>query len=92
MDGLAAIAYLEKNDLPKANYLLRVMLDGNLLTFTRLGTATFDEQSPQAKQKLLSTYKDIRNAHPPIDYADGGTMNASVEAVFQTLPPGAGRP
>jgi hypothetical protein len=92
MDGLAALAYLEKNDLQHANGMLRAQLDGNLLTFTRLGTAPFDEKMPQAKQRLLAVYKAIRDKHEPIDYSDGGVMNASVDAILRALPPETTRP
>jgi hypothetical protein len=91
-DGLAALAYLEKNDLQGANYMLRMQLDGNLLTFTHFGTAPFDVQMPQAKQQLLVRYKAIRDKHEPIDYAGGGMMNASVDTILRALPPETARP
>jgi hypothetical protein len=82
IDGLAALAYLEKSDAEGARYILRVSLDGHLLAIQRLGSEQFDAARPGARKKLVLQYDKIRGRYPPIDYADGGTMNRKVDSVI----------
>jgi hypothetical protein len=91
MDGLGALAYLEKGNLPGVRHTLRVTLDGDLITMFRYGTPGFDAYSAETgrdpKSKLLATYDEIRSAYPPIEYGDGGWMNQRVDEIVKSARP-----
>jgi hypothetical protein len=86
MQGLAALAYLEKGNTDGARNSLRVMLDGDLVTMSTYSTPAFDaysaEKNPKAKQKLMVQYDDIRKKYPSVEYGDAGAMNRNVDELL----------
>lgn len=88
MDGLFALSYLEKPDIEGARHMLRVAIDGNLLTAYRYGTPAFDaytsSHNPNAKNSLLIQYDAIRKKYPPVEYSDGGAINRDVDRILNS--------
>jgi len=85
MTDLAALTFLEKGDSTAVRQTLTVELDGHLLDMSRYGTPVFDKRRPDAKQKLVLQYAQIRKKYPPVDYRDGGVMNSEVGRALQSL-------
>ena len=94
-DGLAALSYLEKGNVDEARSVLRISLDGQLLTMFRYGTRKFDAYNVNSgrdpKSKYLNTYDEIRKRYPPIEYDDGGWMNQHIDDILKFARPPAER-
>lgn len=88
MDGLFALGYLEKTDIDNARHMLRVLIDGNLLTAYRYGTPAYDayisSHDPNSKNSMLMQYDAIRKKYPPIEYSDDGAINRDVDRILDS--------
>ncbi len=84
-DGVSALGYLEKGDIPNTRKMIQIMVEGNLITSTHYGTPYTDTATDGGyKNSLFVHYRDIRAKYPPIEYSDGGAMNHEVEAILAT--------
>jgi hypothetical protein len=86
MDELAALAYLEKQDVNGTRNMIRIAIEGNLLFMSRYGTSAYDaynaSRKPNPKDQLLVQYDTIRKKYPPIDYSDGGLINRNIDEIL----------
>ena len=82
-NDLSALGYLEKHDLPRAHHMLRLAVENNLILVDRHGAAALNRYDEHAVSRWVKQYREIRDAHPLIDYKDGGTLAALIDQIVR---------
>ncbi len=83
INEVSALAYLEKEDFQRANEMLRLSAESNVLLISKYGAPALESQSPGSTSKWLTRYARIRSKYPPIDYSDGGALNERIEIILK---------
>lgn len=81
-DKLAALLYLDQQQVSLARHTLQTSLDGDLFLIDRYGTSALDAREPGARAKLIARYAQMRNKYGPVDYPDNGTTNKKIDEIL----------
>ena len=82
MQEVSALAYLERQDMPSAQRMLRMAVESNILAVSKSGTPVLDRYAPTSRAEWFTRYADIRSKYGSIDYADDGYVNRQLDSIL----------
>lgn len=85
MTLVKVLAYLRNNDVPNAESMLRVSVEGSLVTVNRFGAPLLDKSSPGSREAWIACYARLRRGYKPLEYYDGGATNERLDKLLSSL-------
>jgi len=83
MSSVSAIAFLDKGDQANAIRTLQLSSEESIMTISRYGTPILDWYEPNAKQKWIERYAQIRNSHPAIEYPTDPSLRKRIDELLK---------